>query len=133
MRPPLPSPLRGWRAALLLVAAVCLSPERAAAGCGDHVTILTGAANADRHAVPGTPEAPISPVPCDGPNCSGAPTRHAPPLAPVSSFSPQAKEVVHSLGAVSDSDGPRASFDHDYTSPRPIRRSPSIFHPPRVG
>jgi hypothetical protein len=127
MRAPLLSLFRLWRAAPLLVAAVCLSPERAAAGCGDHVTILNDAATANHRATPARP-----PAPCEGPNCSGAPERHAPPLAPVTPTGPQAKEVVHSLGPVSNTDGPQTSFDRDPNSPRPIHRSSSVFHPPRV-
>jgi hypothetical protein len=134
MRPPLPSPLRGWRAALLLVAVVCLSPERAAAGCGDHVTILNDSAKPDQHATPGTSEVPANPArPCEGPNCSGVPNRHVPPLAPVTPVGPQAKEVVQCLGAVGADDDPRGAFDRDPASPRPVRRPSSVFHPPRVG
>jgi hypothetical protein len=132
MRAILPSPLfRGWRAALLLVAAVCLSPDRAAAACGDHVIILNAPGNSDRHAAPDASELPAPP--CHGPNCSGTPERDVPPLAPVTSINLQVKEMVQSLGLTGGGDTPRCSFERDCTSTRPIQRPNSIFHPPRVG
>lgn len=123
---------RGWRAALLLVAVACLSPGRAEAGCGDHVTILNAPANPD-HVRPGTPETPAPAPPCEGPNCSGNPSRDLPPLAPVTVAGPQVKEVVHNLALVGAPDGLRPPFNRDLTSPRPISRASSVFHPPRRG
>ncbi|MCI0702358.1 MAG: hypothetical protein L0241_14845 [Planctomycetia bacterium] len=126
--------IRGWRAALLLVAVALLSPQSATAACGDHVTILNSPATLNQHTQPGasaTPE-PLAP-PCQGPNCSGAPVRHAPLPAPVTPVSPQAKEVVQSLGLIGERDSARSSFARDFASPRPIHQANSIFHPPRIG
>jgi hypothetical protein len=134
MRSPFCSLFRGWRAALLLAAGVCLSPQRAAAECGDYVHILNAPAASTQHATPGTPETPAPAAPpCQGPNCSGAPVRHAPPPGPVTPAGPQAKEVVQSLDPVAATDGPRSTFDRGFTSARPVHRPSSVFHPPRLG
>jgi hypothetical protein len=131
----LPSPFRGWRAALLLVVIACASPNRATAECGDYVVVLNAndPASPDGRATPtGMLDHPASPeVPCSGPNCSRAPDRHPAPLAPVSTAGPHGKEVVQTLGSVEPSD--RASSRLcDSISPRPIRRASSVFHPPRA-
>jgi len=135
MASPFLSPVRGWRAALLLVAVACASPNRASAECGEHVTVLTPTASASLDAratpAPGAAVLPASPkVPCSGPNCSRAPERPAPPFAPAPTAEPQAKEVLQVPGAAEQPDG-AASRLNDFTPPFPIRRSSSIFHPPR--
>jgi hypothetical protein len=125
---------RGWRAALLLVAVACASPDRASAECGDHVVILNAApqVNPDGRAATGVAERPASPkAPCSGPNCSRAPERHAPPFAPVSTSAPQGKEVVQVLDSVEPADGATTRV-RDFISPRPVRRAASVFHPPRA-
>lgn len=123
---------RGWQAALLLVAVACASPGRAAAECGDHVVILTNPTNQDGHATPATADVPPK-APCSGPNCSRPPERPAPPLAPVSVSGPHGKEAAPLLGAVEPPDLAPSSRAADLTSPRPIRRATSVFHPPRAG
>jgi len=134
MRTLLSSLTRYGRAALLLVAAACASPGRADAGCGDYVTILNGPAGSAHHPMPDAdhPAAPAN-APCHGPNCSGAPARDNPPLAPVTPVGPQGKELAHSIGLVNVAGAQRPAFDRDLTSPRPVRRASSVFHPPRVG
>jgi hypothetical protein len=131
--------LPGWRAALLLVAVVCAacgSPGRAAAECGDHVTIL------NRPTVQPTPEGTASPAagvplappmaPCSGPNCSGGSERHPAPLAPVSTAEPPGKAVA-AIGGTVEPPGDASSRVGDLTTSRPIRRATSVFHPPRAG
>jgi len=137
MRSPLLSLVRGWRAALLLVVVACASPQRAAAECGDYVTILNAPAGSTRHAMPspadtGETRAPARP-PCHGPNCQGAPDRHVPPPAPVAPAGPQGKELAQHLDVVDAVEAPPATFDRDTSSPRPVRRASSVFHPPRLG
>jgi hypothetical protein len=145
---PLESLLRGWRAALLLVAVVCASSGRASAGCGDYVTILpsntagaTGTGGCATpvlfipgNSTPGLPALPPAPPkgPCSGPNCSGAPEQDPAPLAPVTTSGPCTKEVAQVLGPAEPSVSP-SSLVCDCTSPRPIRRGSSVFHPPRHG
>jgi hypothetical protein len=135
MFPPLLAPFRGWRAALLLVAAACATPGRAAAECGDHVVILNGPharANPGHAAPPAADESPAPARPCSGPNCSRRSGHHPAPPAPVPNTGPGGKEVAPILGAVEPPDGASARFD-DCTSPRPIRRASTVFHPPRFG
>src|SRR5581483_12182218 len=95
--------LRGWRAALPLVAVACFSPGRAAAECGDYVTILNGPAVSGHHAMPEGGPAPAKP-PCHGPNCSGSPVREPAPLAPVVPAGSQAKELTEHTGHVGGAD-----------------------------
>jgi hypothetical protein len=122
--------LRGWRAALLLLAVACFSPARASAGCGDYVTIRDDA-TAPAHRV--TPQTPANP-PCHGPNCSGSPTREAPPLVPVVPTGHQPKELTRNPDPADGPDAePGCSFDRDSTSARPIRQASSVYHPPRAG
>src|SRR5262249_104147 len=130
----LSSLFRGWRATALLVVVVCLSPQRVAAEGGDHVRILNTSVDSDLHAMPGPAEKPAPlPPPCQGPNCSSAPERPTPLFPPVTPVGLQGKEVIRSLGLNDQPENPGFSFDHDFTSLRPIRRPASIFHPPRVG
>jgi hypothetical protein len=147
----LPSLFRDWRAAVLLLATACASPDRAAGECGDHVTILTtnnptsapdrtagrAAPTAPAHATPtATTSATEPPVrskrPCSGPNCSRGSDRFPTPPAPVPTSGPHVKEVAQLLDPVEQPDHESARAG-DFTSPVPIRRASSIFHPPRVG
>ena len=144
----LPSPVHGRRA-VLLVAVVLLSAGKAEADCGGHVAVpyptirttlhtapmpATAPATTDPVALP-LPEPP-EPVkrPCHGPNCTGSPVREFPPTAPVVPAGSPAKELVRYLGfdlAGGTDAGP--GFDRDTTSPRPVHRADTIFHPPRHG
>src|SRR5438270_582684 len=135
MRVCLSALVRGWRAALLLAAAACATPGKASASCGDYVTILNGQSNSDHHATPAAPGETPTPAkpPCRGPNCSGSPTRDAPPVPPPAPVSTPAKELTHNLGTLGGADGPRDPFARDASSPRPVRRASSVFHPPRLG
>ncbi len=127
----------GWRAAFLLVAVACATPQNAQAGCGDHVIIVKESPATDRHSVSGgeeegRPHAPVPP-PCRGPDCSQSPTRNAPPIAPVAPAGPSVsvKALAPSAGPVDGADSPRASLHPTTTSSRPIKRATSVFHPPR--
>jgi hypothetical protein len=125
------SPLvRGWRAALLLVAVACATPGRAKAECGDHVTILNGpAANSD-----GASAAAPAPqkVPCSGPNCSRAPQRQDPDPAPAPTSGPEGKEAAVPAGSAEERDSGSARVS-DLAPGALVRRPTSIFHPPRLG
>ena len=129
-----PSPLlvRGWRAALLLVAVACSTPGRASAGCGDYITYPDS--HQDRHAAPTADQHGSTPAksPCDGRDCSGKTPRDSLPIPAAPSVSPQAKEAARQLDVAGDSDPSSGPALLDPTSSRPIRRAPSIFHPPRA-
>src|SRR5581483_2975243 len=115
MTAPLSTLLRGWRAALLLLAVACVNPARASAGCGDYVTIRDDAAPSAAHAAP---VAPVKP-PCHGPNCSGTPTRESPPLPPVVPAGSLPKELTRNPDPVDGPDaGPGCALDRDSTSAR---------------
>jgi hypothetical protein len=129
--------------AFAIAVSLAASAGRAAAECGDYVTILNGSGSSGHQsgtrsghdAVPGgTPTPAPAKPPCHGPNCSGSPAREAPPLAPVAPTGTQAKELTQHLGPVNSPDAePGSAFDRDITSHRPIRRASSVFHPPRLG
>lgn len=126
--------LRTGRAALLLVVVACLSPQRAEARCGHPGAIfktdLIAAEAGEKPSAAATESpAPAAPCPCHGPNCSGAPTRDAPPptVAPVT---PQATDAT--LDSVTPH--PAAAhpkFARDGSASHPIDRPSSVFHPPR--
>jgi hypothetical protein len=117
--------LTGWTGgAMLLFAAVALSPSTAAAGCGNYVSILDG--KIDPMSGHHGPEAP-----CHGPGCSNHPPA---PLAPVppppTSPSPDPKGLITETGNDSGTDSTtRANFESDGA---PVHHPRSIFHPPRL-
>ena len=124
--------VRGWRVALLL-AAGALSPQRGAAECGNHVTVLNPTTES-RHGpqqIPATSGEPVK-VPCNGPNCSGAPDRHVPPPASTAPTGGQVKELVPGAGALDRDDPRHVRFDGAGRDARPIHRPLSIFIPPRT-
>lgn len=122
---------RGWRVALLLVAGALLSAQNASATeCGSHVTVLNPTAESKHDATPRTDGQgqPAKP-PCNGPNCSGAPERHAPPAPPAPTGAPLKALMSGDLISADPSPGGPNRAD---TTAIPIRRSLSIFHPPRA-
>jgi hypothetical protein len=136
----LTSPLRSlvyaWRVALLLVVVACSTPARAAAECGDYVTILNSSQNASHTTSVANPNPEQMPAkPCHGPNCSSSPAREFPPVPPAPSTSTNSvKESARNAAGTDDAVAALGSpFDRDLTSPHPIRRASSIFHPPRLG
>src|SRR5688572_25234984 len=126
------STFRGWRVALLLVAGALLSPQRASAECGSHVTVLNPTAESRHDAMPPTDGGEPVKTPCQGPNCSGAPERHSPTPAPPAPTSGQVKELVSAAGLSDRADPSPSPFAHARTTARPIHRPLSIFHPPRT-
>jgi hypothetical protein len=131
MLPRFSSTFRGWRVALLLVAGALLSPQRASAECGSHVTVLNPTAESQHDAMPPTSGEPVK-MPCQGPNCSGAPERHVPPPAPPAPTGGQVKELVPGSGLSHSADPSPSPFDRARTTARPVHRALSIFHPPRA-
>src|SRR5215212_1147446 len=125
------STFRGWRVALLLVVVALLSPQRASAECGSHVTVLNPTAESQHEAMPPTGGEPAKP-PCQGPNCSGAPERPMPTPAPPAPTGGQVKELVPGAGLPDRADPSPSPFDRARTTARPIHRPLSIFHPPRT-
>ena len=117
---------------MLLVAAACLTPDRAAAGCGDHVTILNGTSASDHQASRADTSEPAR-LPCQGPNCSGEPFQHQAPLAPATTVAPQGKEIVQSTLEPSGDEGLPSLLGRDFSTAHPILRASSVFHPPRIG
>jgi hypothetical protein len=118
---------------MLLVAGACLTPERASAGCGDHVTILNGSAAGEHHAAAPADSTLPTKLPCQGPNCSGEPVRQQAPATPVAPTTPQGKEIAQTLDSLGDDGALPSRLDRDSAGSRPIRRSTSVFHPPRIG
>jgi hypothetical protein len=121
--------LRNGRAALLLVVVACLTPERASAGCGNHDGVFHDPLIAIDQQQTALPDDPTPTTPCQGPNCSRRQSPDAPPPA-TAPITPQATEAVIDSRAVL-SEGSRSTFPCDFSSPRPVRRTSSIFHPPR--
>jgi hypothetical protein len=124
--------LRGCSLALLLFG--LLAPAARAEHCGRYIVaeaeyrqqlarLLEGVAN-DR--LPGLPNAP---EPCRGSLCSGQP---AAPASPVATPTPPGEDWACPVATVE----PRGLLSHlratDAAEARPIRRGPSIFHPPRA-
>jgi hypothetical protein len=117
--------------AAAVVFALALLPGRAAASCGDHVLILKGQTVEQPAKLDTAHRSPT--VPCDGPHCSGSPARESPPLSPVTTTGSSGKETAGVAGAHDTCADPAAPFERDSTSPRPVRRASSVFHPPRLG
>lgn len=140
----LPSLSRRWRTVLLVAAVVLLTEGKAAAECGDYVTIRAHgqsshqpqqlAAGSQASSVPHTTgEHPVShQTPCHGPNCSNAPRKPTSPLAPATVATPRLKELTQSLQIAAVDIASGSAFSLDNSSSRPIHRSLSIFHPPRT-
>lgn len=125
----LPAVRRCWWAVAALAIA-CYTPTRAeAAGCSGHAPGFYSLIETDAAADPAGPVGEPAPKPCQGPNCSRAPLRDGLPPAPAAS--PQFKEQVRCFAF--DADSPPASFDREAHSERPVKRTTSIFHPPRAG
>jgi hypothetical protein len=136
-------PERSWRAMVLLAAYLVFNSGRASAECGDYITIHVPALSQDQGHSPQvtqtntdlTPnEMPVFPLkkqPCHGPNCSKSPTPNS-PLAPVVPVSTLIKEVPQQRVTESEEGDGTAAFPRDYISELPIRRSSSIYHPPRI-
>jgi hypothetical protein len=126
--------VRDWRAALLLVAVACATPQRASAECGGYVTIHNAPSAATRHAMPPIGKEPDVPAPartpCQGPNCSDAPSRNLPPV-PVLPVSQHVKEHATCQVLLGAAEPPHRSLDCDTSFSRPVRRASIIFHPPR--
>lgn len=111
---------RDGRAVLWLVLIVCCAtPTRAAAGCGDYVTIQ----NDNSGHTPAKP-------PCHGPHCSGKPEA-PPPFSPIVVVSVRVSDPLHIAERFWADDSLSRGFGRDTTSPRPIGRTTDIFHPPR--
>jgi hypothetical protein len=133
---PIPPLFRAGRVAALLVVVACLSPGRVEARCAHpnaifKTNLLTVETKAESSAQTSQAEESSAPwTPCTGPECSGAPERPAPPLAPGAPAGAHAKEVAQALDVIEPLDGASSSVGN-FTSPRPIRRACSVFHPPR--
>jgi hypothetical protein len=117
-------PFRHWCrlawAVTLIAGVFVFSAGTAQAGCGDHVTIRP----AD-----GSPPAPPKP-PCDGLGCDNGPANA--PVSPAGlavelRWKPPPIPWAGSAGPADESCSPVAPTPDG----RPVRRSLSIFHPPR--
>jgi hypothetical protein len=118
-----------------LTAGCLFAPASARAACGEYVTI------GGRTAMTGHPTSPelFRPMsgpldghkPCTGPGCSGGPP--SAPLVPViPAVPPQVEDtgLVAAAHAAEFDPRPAGRWD-DVTRLRPIRVSPSVYHPPR--
>jgi len=137
----LTSLIRVWRAVLLLVVAICLTPEQASAECGDYVIIKNATNGTAHHHSQATTSEPQSdqialpsPIrrPCNGPNCSNSPGRKFPPQAPVTPVNIRLKEMTQPLIPSGSDATPGFMFERDRSSLDPIDQVSSIFHPPRL-
>jgi hypothetical protein len=137
----LTSLIRVWRAALLFVVAICLTPELASAECGDYVVIQNAPKGTSHHHLQATTSesqsdriALPSPVgrPCNGPNCSNSPGRKFPPQAPVTPVNVRLKEMTQPLIPSGSDATPGFMLERDRSSLDPIDQISSIFHPPRL-
>ncbi|HEV3437972.1 MAG TPA: hypothetical protein VG122_11460 [Gemmata sp.] len=134
--------LRSWPAVLLFVVSLGFTPGRAAAECGDYIGIRNAPPGSTHHSSTTNIDRPIpdglgtpNPLkqPCHGPNCSSSPVREFPPLAPITPVSTWVKEVAQPFSPLDAEITTAGSLDRDLTSPRPIHRASSVFHPPRLG
>lgn len=133
MRCTLHALFRGWRAALLLVVVALLSPQRAAAECGNHVVVLSPTVQSRHDASAPSDADPLStPKPCNGPGCSKKPDRPEPLSAPPAPSVAQVKQLVPGAGLLNANDPTHSHFDRDGANERPVYRPFSIFHPPRA-
>src|SRR5262245_53961876 len=134
-------PTRKWRVLILAVVGFCLSGPRATAGCGpDHglETMLRLFSSTD-------PTGALSPTggtprrqcpqntpgeqPCQGPFCSGNPPTDAVPLS--SRSAEQTQDQWSVLLAPAQAPDQCAEPLFLSSAPLPLRRTVSIFHPPR--
>jgi hypothetical protein len=117
---------RRWRfatAALLALAAVALlAPAEARATCGDYV-VLHPSAGEHQPPVPAD-----SPLPCSGPSCSEG---SLPPLTPLAPPAPAAEKWGCASPEAARGAPPLEGAVPDPTTPRPLHRGPSVYHPPR--
>lgn len=137
---------RVWPAVLLLASWLGFTPGRAVAECGDYITIRNAPPGSTHHNSTRTGDTqtnnqPLSDGleipspnkrPCHGPNCSSSPVRDHPPVAPIVPISTRMKESAQPLPSVQDESTTGSSFDRDRSSPHPIHRASSVFHPPRL-
>lgn len=115
--------IRLLTAGVLLAAGVFALPGTAKAECGDHLRPMAG------HDPAGSP-ADGSKKPCDGPGCSGDPTRHPLPLTAPSAGGSDS-ETWAATGRVELEPWPTVAERFTLSSAgRPVRRPPPIFHPP---
>jgi hypothetical protein len=129
-----------WRAILLLVAGMSLTPGRAAAECGDYLIIRNSADDKHRSSsitsinrITLNDFAKPTPVklPCRGPNCSSSPARDN-PVAPAIAVNINVKDVVQHSPQLDDETASNSTFPPDKTIHFPIHRTSSVFHPPRL-
>ena len=126
--PAITVPRRAGVAALVLVA-LALAPNRAAAGCGDSLTVQYGEAAdhpmespvTDRHD-------PLSP--CHGPECSGQPPVPFTPATPPVSQGPDAK--AYTISPDDPSGSGSEGIEPTPAGHGPVDRPTPIYHPPRA-
>lgn len=115
--------------ALLAAAGLLVAPDRAAAGCGDYVSVAPDTPDdpaAGRHA-PAGPAAP-----CHGPGCSNAPSHPAPLSAPVTAPA-ETDPWAAGLPDEPDSSDTATRRLRPVDDGRAVRFTRPIFHPPRAG
>ena len=122
-------------ATLLLAAGVFGSPQRAAAACGDYVTIEgQSAAGHDAPPVAGDElPPPFAPrKPCKGPGCSGSPAPASAPLTAPVSFHPSVKQLL-ARTETEPQHQPAAGWGRATDSAdRPVRIPSDLLDPPRA-
>jgi hypothetical protein len=129
-----PRPLHPVRVSVVLTAvAVALGwAGNVTAGCGEHVVVLKPAAAATDSNTPAD-DTPPPTAPCHGPHCHANPANPLP--APVTGGAvptSSAKEQFTPLGSAEGDDCQSLDRPFVFTSPSPIDRASSIFHPPRA-
>jgi hypothetical protein len=120
------TPARSGAFALLVAVALIGSAGTAAAGCGDHVTILNDDGSEAGHQPAGSNRPP-----CHGPNCSA---QKPLPTAPVTvPLPPLAAGLESALTNATTHPGTksRSGFPFDPSCGPPVHRPAAPFHPPR--
>jgi hypothetical protein len=131
--PPRIAVLRVAGGGLLFAAAVLFAPARAAAGCGDYVTILNDGPDGARTTAHGTPDDPRpahhGPAkPCHGPGCRNSPGHPPVPPPPPTAGSPP-HDALPAAPACPEPPGVGRLPTGPSPSPRHVPLP--IFHPPR--
>src|SRR5262249_22730063 len=112
-------------AALLLAAGVACAGGSAQASCGDYLTI-----DGKPAAHGGHPSGPGKP--CDGPNCSAAPTPASVPMTAPAPVISGAKDTAASSLLAGDDTPPSLGFSRPVSDGHSVHVPRSVFHPPRT-
>src|SRR5262245_43540361 len=110
--------------AFALLAALAFAPRKARAECGDYLMIGGHSTKAE------SPVKPPVQCPCNGPQCSQCPsTPMLPPVPPPTVPPAEWATVSATADALTNN---HTDVVPDKSNSRSVRRSSSVFHPPRA-